>query len=205
MQAGTFKGVGVIGSGEYSILSIDGVYNCPGDIKAEEVRVNGVLNCSGGIEADLLHCGGVSDFRAGIKVNKMEVNGIVSVSHDNKIEATEIDCTGVINIDGEISADRIYADGFICAREVVGDSVTIRSRLNTIARILNTFTKKYSTVNLIEATKVELIGVIAETVNGSDITIGPKCEIHQVDCNGVLYIDPEAQVHRITGKYIQRV
>ncbi len=205
MQSGTFKGVGVIGSGEYSILSIDGVYNCPGDIQAEEVSVNGVLNCSGGIKAELLHCAGVSDFRNGVNVRKVEVTGVMSVSHDNKIEATEIDCTGVINIDGEISADRIHADGFICAREVVGDSVTIRSRVSTLAKILSTFTKKYSTVNLVEATKVELIGVIAETVNGSDITIGPKCQIDRVDCNGVLFIDPDAQVHQITGKYIQRV
>jgi hypothetical protein len=88
---------------------------------------------------------------------------------------------------------------------VVGDSVTIHSRLNVIAKLINSFTKKYSTVNLIEATRIELKGVIAGTVNGSDITIGPKCQIERVDCNGTLYIDPEAQVGQITGNYTKRI
>lgn len=205
MQSGTFKGVGVIGSGEYSDLSVGGVYNCPGDIKAKEIRVTGVFNCSGGVETATLICEGTTNFRKGVKAGRLTVNGVMSVSHDNKIEADQINCNGIINIDdGEISADQIEADGFICAREVVGDSVSIRSRLNIIAKFINSFTKKYSTVNLIEATRIELKGVVADTVNGSDITIGPKCQIETVDCNGTLYIDPLAQVRRITGNYTQR-
>lgn len=202
MQSISFEGVGKMNGGEYSAVNVDGVCSCVGNIKAESIDIDGVFKCSGTIETDLLDCDGTAEFKSNIKAKRIEVDGVITVKGGTKIEASEIICDGVIKIDGEISADIIHADGFINAREIVGDQVTIKSRIGAIASM---FTKwNYSTVDLIEATTISLRGVAAKFVNGKDITIGPRCKIDNLDCSGTLYIDKSAVVNNITGNYTFR-
>ena len=54
--------------------------------------------------------------------------------------------------------------------------------------------RTFPTVQLIEATTIELRGVTAGTVNGQDVRTGPYCGIGNLDCNGTLYVDPKAEV-----------
>ena len=56
---------------------------------------------------------------------------------------------------------------------------------------------KYSNVKLIEATKVTLRYVHADTVSGQFVNIGKGCEIRRVDCPGELLIDPSARVEEV--------
>ena len=81
----------------------------------------------------------------------------------------------------------------------MGDRIIIQSYLGTWGKL---FTKGGSKIELIEATYVELKGVTAQTVNGSRVVIGPKCQIEHLDCNGTLSIDPSATVQHITGESV---
>jgi len=183
MQNMKIEGIGTISSGEYDIVTFDGVGHCDGDLKARSLRVDGVATVNGNVRADTL-----------------EVDGVLTVSRASKIEATTILCDGIITTDGEISADRIEADGSIKSESIVGDSISIHSR----ARGLWLFgfgRHAASTIKLIEATNVELRGVKAETVNGKNVTIGRGCEIERVDCSGNLCVDRNAKVGTITGTY----
>lgn len=203
MQDFHMEGVGNIHGGEFGTISVEGVGNCSGDIKADTIRVEGVFNCSGKVEARYLDCEGVANFRSNIRAKKITVEGVLSEKSGNKIEAEEIICEGVIKTGGEISADIIRAAGSISADEIVGDNIRIDSDWHP-RHFFRFFNRTRSDVRLIEATTIELSGVNAMTVNGKDITIGPECRIENIDCSGMLSIDRSSVVKNITGEYTRR-
>ena len=53
---------------------------------------------------------------------------------------------------------------------------------------------------MIEATEINVNGIRCRNLNGHNVTIGPECEIENVDCTGELYIDPQAQVKMVNGE-----
>lgn len=203
MQDFTLEGVGSINGGEFNTIRIEGVGNCSNNIKASSLHIEGVFNCSGEVEADSLYCEGVANFKANIRAKKIYVEGVFSEKNGMKIEAEEITCEGVIKTGGEISTDVLDAEGCVEADEIVGDRIRILSHWhrNGFINLLNRIKSK---VRLIEATTIELSGVKATTVNGSDITIGPNCQIDNIDCSGVLSIDKSSIVRNITGEYLRR-
>lgn len=201
MQDLKIDGVGTISSGEYGTLQVDGIGKCTGDIKAEKISVDGILRCTGNLEAGLLDCDGLVRVQGDIKVGLMDIDGLLRVSGGTRIEADEIRCDGMIKLEGEVSADSIKADGFINAREIVGETIRINSGIPWFLRL---FWKKRSRIPLIEATTVELRNVLADSVNGKDITIGRGCRIGRLDCSGTLFVARSARVKEITGEYTLR-
>jgi len=197
----TIEGVASIKGGEYGLLSVDGVGKCTGDIQAETLLVDGVFRCFGSIRAGIMRCDGLSQIHGNIKAEKLSIDGLMKVSGGTKIEATEITCDGMIQLSGEISADHIDSDGFISADEIVGDSINIRSRRN---HFWDFFRPRHSRIKLIEATDIELRGVVAQTVNGTNVIIRSGCLIENLDCSGTLFIDHGAQVRNLTGSFTRR-
>lgn len=213
------EGVSKINGGVFGRMRVDGVGTCTDDVKADEMLINGVFKCLGAVEAGLLETEGTAEFRSNIRAKRLVVDGVLTVKADGKIKSEQITCNGVITVRGngiieaddikcdgvitanEISADVIYADGVINAKEITGDKITIRSRNHTIDKIARFFWKRFSNVELIEATTIDLRGVIAKSVNGRDIVIGPGCSIDTLDCSGTLIIDKTAEVRNITGEY----
>ena len=203
MQKTKFDGILNISGGQYDELSIDGVCNCSGDIKAELLDLDGILNCEGALDVTRIDCDGVANIKGNIRSEVLEVDGAVNIGYKTshtKVEATEIHCNGVIACTGtaEISADLIEAEGFINATEIVGERVVIRSKRSILMRWLQ---NRFSKVDTIEATTIELHDVTARVVNGHELHIGPNCVIEHLDCSGTLYIDPTATVSMITGNH----
>ena len=194
------EGICKISGGEFGSMTVDGVGTCTGNLKAENICINGVFKCHGTLEAGSINSDGTADFDSNIRAGKMNVDGVLSAKGDAKIEAEEIACNGVIRAK-EISADIIKADGVINAKEITGDRISINSCGNLITKF---FLKKFSHIDLIEATQIELNGVVAKSVNGKDIMIGPNCEIENLDCSGTLYIDKKSNVKNISGDYTMK-
>lgn len=204
---GKIEGVVTVQGGVYANLSIDGVVTVEGDLEADNLTINGVCTCKGGIVCDDFSCDGVLTVTGDIRADLIDVDGIVSINGE-KAEADRIVCDGVIKIDGEVSADVIEADGLIDAKEIVGDRVTIKSyRKNGLTRLMLKIGEKvgihalsHSSIEMIEATTVDLRGVHAKFVSGHDVTIRSYCKIDRVECGGALHIDPDARVGEIVGK-----
>lgn len=196
---GTFHCKGNIETG---VFQCDGNADIRGDLSAEKIEVDGMLSLHGcnRIEAETILCDGAINIRGHLMTDiiakKVEIDGSLTVMGNSKIEADEIYCDGSVNIDGQISADIVNIDGIVTAREIVGDRITIDS----YARPFPVFGMN-SVIGMIEATNVELSGVVVRTVNGSDIVIGPGCKISDIDCNGTLSIDKSSIVNKITGDY----
>lgn len=199
MNGFTINGVGTIDGGEFGTLKIDGAGKCTGELKAESIEIDGTFKCEGNVKAGVFDCDGSAKLDGDLEAKKIDVDGMLTVK-SGKIEAEEIDCDGMIDAGGEVSADVIDADGYIRATEIVGDKVSIKSRIGRLVKVFN----KKSEIGMIEATTIDLEGVWANTVNGRDIVIGPRCEIKTVDCNGTLYIDEKATVGSVTGSYTLR-
>ena len=199
------SGVGTISGGEYDKLNIDGVCTIDGDLKADAFSINGVCTCNGNVEAESFKCDGVLTINGNLRVGTADIDGVVTVT-GNKIEADRIDCDGLLSVDGEISADVIDADGKLNAREIVGDRIRIKSywKRGPVAVLFKIGerkkTMKFSVVDLIEGTTVELRGVRAKSVNGHDVTIGKNCNIERVEASGELVIAPSAQIGEVAGQ-----
>ena len=197
-KGGKIDGVGTIQGGVYEHLDIDGVCTVNGDLKAESIKIDGVCTCNGNVEAEKFECDGVLTINGNLRAGLVDIDGVVTVS-GNKIEADRIDCDGLLSVDGEISADVIEADGKLNAKEIVGDRIRIKSywKRGIVALLFKIGEKKnmkFSVIDLIEGTTVELRGVRAMSVNGQDVTIGKNCKIDRVEASGELTIHPSAQI-----------
>ena len=198
------RGVGTINGGAYKELNVDGVCNVMGDLEAESLDIDGVCTCTGNITAKELDCDGVLTVSGSLRAGKADIDGFVTVN-GSKFEADRIDCDGLLNVEGEISADIIDADGVLNAREIVGDSITIRSFWRNgfwgkLFRLDRTVGVKFSAVDLIEGTTVELRGVKAKSVSGHNVKIGKNCRIDLVEASGDLYIHESAWVGEVAGR-----
>lgn len=209
------------GSVKSDSLLVDGAFHCKGnidtgffecsgstdiwgDLSADRIEIDGMMNIHGcnRIEANSICCEGAINISGPIMtdiiIKRADINGALSVRGNGKIEGDEIYCDGAVHIDGQISADIVSIDGIVTAREIVGDKITIDS-FGKPSPVFGAC----SIIDTVEATSVELSGVTARTVNGSNIVIGPGCRISSIDCNGTIRIDRSSIVNKITGNYIK--
>jgi cytoskeletal protein CcmA (bactofilin family) len=201
MQDLKIDGMGTIPGGVFGLVKIDGMAKCTGEMKADTLDIDGMFTCRGDITAGVLDCDGMATVTGNIHAQSISIEGMLTIKGGTRLESGSIKCEGMIKIDGEVSADNIDAEGFIMAGEIVGDSIRIRSFPHRSLFFL--FRPSRSRISLIEATEVDLRGVVADTVNGKDVRIGPGCRIENLDCSGTLTIHAGARVGRITGEYRQ--
>lgn len=194
-------------------MEINGAVKAAGGAGIENAEVSGALTVTGKLECTSVTCDGAIKVSEDMTAATIEVDGALNVKGGVSADSIEVD--GVLNAGGQVSADKVHVEGSISAAEVVGDEVTIgqQDRLFTGLGITITVGDKKisvgsdsgrreqrtSTIGLIEATTINLEGVAAQTVNGTDVTIGPGCVIENLDCNGTLRVAPSAQVANITG------
>jgi len=205
MQRTDFDGILNIAGGEYEHLTIDGICNSSGTLKAQELDVDGVLNVDENLEVGKFDCDGLANVKGNVRADTVDVDGYMNIGRKgapSKLEANEIFCRGMITVlgAGEINADSIDAEGFINAAEIVGEKVKIKSQQSILMKWL---ANKWSKVDTIEATNIEISGVTAKVVNGHDIIVGADCVIDKLDCNGRLVIHPSATIKEITGDHVR--
>ncbi|MCL2438416.1 MAG: hypothetical protein FWE48_04070 [Coriobacteriia bacterium] len=205
MQRTDFDGILSIAGGTYEHLSISGVCNCSGNLAAQIVDIDGILNCDKNLETGKFDCDGIANIKGNVRADLIDVDGYMNIgrkSRSAKLEASEIRCRGIITClgTGEINADLIDAEGYINATEIVGEKVIIKSQTSILMKWL---ANKWSKVDTIEATTIELSEVTAKVVNGHDITVGENCVIDKLDCSGRLIIHPTATIKEITGDHIR--
>lgn len=202
----SIEGIGTMNGGQFMELKVEGVGSNKGDIKADKIVVEGVFKSTGYIEADLIDCEGVCDIFGNIRAKKISIEGVVNMKDNQKMEAETLYCEGCLNSGGDLYVDSLKAAGCIKAKGIYGDSID----LNSFGKSMSGFRKLLEKINIcsnsfgskvtiIEATKINLSGVIAQTVNGHDIVIGPGCVIDTIDCTGTLKIHESSTVTHILG------
>lgn len=218
---GTFHCFSRLDTGDADIC---GAVTVQGSAGIEKLSVNGALTVgpapkegAPALECGDVECDGCLKVTGAMTARAIQVDGTLAVKGPS-LECDTLECDGSLSVDGQISADSVEVEGIITAQEIVGDRVCITSyagkgfyfSLNGKRLVDIKFggfshsgrrNHPGSQIGLIEATTVELEDVTADTVNGTDVTIGPRCIIEHLDCNGTLSIDPGAMVKSITGNY----
>lgn len=220
MEDMKIAGAGSVPGGEYNCVSVAGMGKCAGDLRAQTItisgtfkgdgavecgtlKISGSFKCAGHLAAEKMSCSGAAGIQGDMLANALTVSGTLNVE-GAKLEGADLSCSGTITAAGQVCADKLKVTGIIKAKEIVGDDITIGAIHPNILRQIFNFSIINSTADLIEATTLNLSGVTAQTVNGSNVFIGPGCIIDNLDCNGTLHIDPTATVRNITGEYTQR-
>ena len=208
MRIEKIEGFGSISGGDYDRVEIEGIGKIRGDIKAGSIFIEGVSKCLGTIVTEEFTCSGIAQLSKSIRAKHVRIEGIVKQTKA-KMEADDIYCEGILLTNGEISADSIEVDGCISAPEVYGDRIKIvhcfrEKGYFSIPNFSGVFggrriEKDYSTVDVMEATNIELYGVKADSVSGNIVVLGPGCDIKHVECDGTLRIHPGAKVGKISG------
>lgn len=192
-------GVSTFNGGTYEDVVISGVITCNGDIEANSVEVDGVTTINGRIDGrESVRIDGVSTINGDIRSKNVKVGGVCTL---NSIEADYVSCKGVISCRKQISADLVEGGGVLSAEEIVGEKVILHCEMKK--RHLFSFGRKekeLSSVNLIEATEIDIDGIKCKNLNGHNIVIGSECIVENVDCTGNLTIAPGARVKRVNGE-----
>jgi cytoskeletal protein CcmA (bactofilin family) len=210
-------GISSSGGGSYGRVKVDGICTVNGDILAEKIDIDGVANIHGSISGGVfdcdgtttidgdvdvqeLDCDGATTIRGNLRVKYANIDGAVHVK-GSQVAADKIECNGYLTVEGELNAEIVEAEGFIKAREIVGERVVIRSSTSRVMKVAQFFKNDLGVFDFIEASEIDLCKVQAKVVNGHNIKIGKKCKIDTLDCSGTLHIDPSATVGTITGNY----
>lgn len=218
---GVFTCEGRLDAGE---AEIDGAATLSSGAGIEQLSVDGSLKVGApareedpALECCQVECDGTLDVNGRMTAKTVQVDGTLVV-HGPSLECDSLECDGALTVNGQVSADTVEVEGAISAQEIVGDRVYITSHAShgfyfsingkhIVDAKFGGFTfgsrrdRPSSHIGLIEATTIQLEDVTADTVNGTDVTIGPGCVIESLDCNGTLSIDPSAMVKNITGNY----
>jgi hypothetical protein len=182
------------------VFDCDGTTTVNGNLALEGMTCDGVVSVNGTVALGHMECGGVLTISETLRAQTIGINGVVTV-RGSRVEADKVVCRGALNVDGELNAEIVDADGFIKAREIVGERVVIQSHTNGFVTLLRWFKPDAGSFDFIEATEVDLRKVRAKVVHGHTVTLGKNCNIETVDCSGTLHIDPSAKVGTITGDY----
>lgn len=213
------SGTGTVTPGQYDSVTVSGMGKCPGALRADEITVNGTFKVEGSSECRKLTVNGTFKGQGALSAEEVVCNGAATVEDDmtantlsvagvlhcegDKLQSRELSCAGILTMDGLVSCDQIHVTGILKAEQLEGRSIRIRSHRPELLRRF-WLSKGLSRVDYIQGEEVELSGVTAETVTGTNITIGPDCNIERIRCNGTLKLDPTAVVEDIAGDYKMR-
>lgn len=189
--AGSIRVEGGFLSGE---LRTAGSARVGGDFHGDSLDVSGGLTIGGDCEVEKFMAGG-----------RVEITGLLNAG-ELLIELGHRDCT-VGSIGGDKITIRQGSSIYNTLRnnEYVGDAMgeltgAIKGLLNRMG-LDNVTQAAKSAVELglltttdIEGDEIYLENVVAETVRGTKVTIGPKCQIKRVEYSESCEIDPAASV-----------
>jgi cytoskeletal protein CcmA (bactofilin family) len=198
------KGQGQINGGlDCDNLELKGVAEVDGDVRAKTVTVKGIAQIKGAFEAEEVEINGQTNIHGPAKVKIIEVEGFAAI--DGSVSAEEVTIKGAIHIHGDCNAEVFVSKGAFTidgllnagkieislfggskAREIGGGIIEVKP----VGRFFGSLHKFFHTMfNLPEGLTVETIEgddiyleyTKAKVVRGSNVSVGPGCEIAMVE------------------------
>ena len=190
---GRFDSVQINGKGEINgdvecnDLQINGLSTIDGNITAETFKVSGKSEIKGDVKSETVTIDGKIDIAGGVRATRVENRGMLAV--DKEVSAETFDSHGGFKIGGLLNADKIqifiYAP--CSASEIGGEKIDIRTGgTSGLREFLGSFfsgwpLKTVLSTETIEGDDIYLENTTAKVVRGSNIRIGPGCQIDVVE------------------------
>jgi cytoskeletal protein CcmA (bactofilin family) len=209
-----FKVVGTTSSagGTFRHMKLTGEHMMNGDTICDSIKCMGEVEFRGSLTARRLSLTGECKIKGILEVDTARVTGDLTaqairgqelkitghIKIEQNCEAEEIDISGWLELDGLINAERVTLGlyGPSRAKEVGGSLVTIkRGRFSSLKNLFSAFSGKAGLqTDLIEGDTLHLEYVRAAVVRGNHVTIGPGCEIGQLEYHGTLVKHPKSKI-----------
>ncbi|MEF3304770.1 cytoplasmic protein [Paenibacillus sp. GYB003] len=208
---GTFNTISINGSGTMNgnvdciRFVASGRAAVRGSMIAESVEVNGSASFGERLDAGKLRINGKTDIEGMLVAGEMRVDGYLKVGGDVKADSMEINGSftgrgsceaerfrsrGSFRLDGLLNAGSVDIDLFAeCrAKEIGGETIVVRktgvdSPIGRLVKAL-VLSKEMLFADLIEGDEIRLEYTKAAVVRGTNVTIGPGCDIGLVEYTG---------------------
>ncbi|MCE5171980.1 polymer-forming cytoskeletal protein [Paenibacillus profundus] len=209
------SGMGSSSGGSFQRVRIDGVGEINGDIVCASFVSNGKGKIAGSIQTDKFEVRGMCTVKGNMQAvhsridgtasidgrligETIEINGTASVAFD--CEAEQFKSHGSFNIGGLLNAGAIDIKLLHSChvREIGGENISVKQ-----GKPLSVFNKLFSSLfssphletDTIEGDKVVLEYTKARVVRGTQVIIGPGCEIDLVEYKQSVQLHENAQVN----------
>lgn len=178
------EGTGTVtGDIDCSIFTVSGKADIYGSVKAKSVEINGTVSMDGDLIAETIQLNGMAIVKGKCEAEKLNANGRLTL--------------GTLNA-GDIS---ILLHGSSSITEIGGEQIEIRKQSGIVmAKLLKAFSIQpfdKLTARIIEGDSIYLEHTMAKVVRGTNVTIGPGCEIDLVEYKTKLEQDKSANIKRI--------
>ncbi|MCL2866007.1 MAG: hypothetical protein FWE25_10755 [Lachnospiraceae bacterium] len=180
------------GTTDFKKASILGMAELNGNTVMSKAKITGQCVVNGNAEIEENKLLGSLEIKGDYKGNSATIKGELAV--EGNVEVESFNSSGRFKIDGllngeEISINPRFASSF--AKEIGGEKITICRK----AEISLPFTSQGRVeTEAIEGNEIYLEYTVAKVVRGTNIEIGPGCEIDLVECSGTYQVDETSVV-----------
>jgi cytoskeletal protein CcmA (bactofilin family) len=196
---GSFKATGDVTA--YGI-NIGGSFKAEGDVKAETFRCGGSTIIGGSFSGSSLSTPGALTIRGDATAREVRVGGSANIG--GSCEAEYFSSTGRLTVGGLLNADTVEIRLGMAEESTVGDigctNLTVsRGRIGGfVGDVFGDAALGTLKVGTIEGDNITLEYTEADTIRGTNVTIGMGCKIGTVEYDGNCEICPDAQVETCT-------
>ncbi|KIL37348.1 hypothetical protein SD71_01325 [Cohnella kolymensis] len=213
----TISGVGSSSGGTVRIAKIDGIGKLDGDVICSEFIVNGKAEVHGNVKASTAEINGTAVVQGNLHSERLRTQGKTIVNGD--LIGDRIDITGLLSVAGKCEAERFNANGKLqmemlnagniqitlhgnsSITEIGGELIKIRREpgidFAKWLKVLPIALGNKLTAQTIEGDDVYVECITAEVVRGTNVAIGPGCEIGLVEYKEKFDQDKASKVKRI--------
>jgi cytoskeletal protein CcmA (bactofilin family) len=198
------KGQGKI-NGDLDCVELDfkGIAEVDGNVKAKNITIKGAAQIRGTLEAEDVEISGQTTIHGPVKVRLFEVEGFTAI--EGGLAAEEVKIKGAVDIKGDCNAEIFFAKGAFTidgllnagkieinlfggskAREIGGGSIQVKPLAHLFGGLHKILHAMFNHPNglyaeTIEGDDIYLEYTKAKIVRGSNVSIGPGCEIEMVE------------------------
>ncbi|TVY08989.1 polymer-forming cytoskeletal protein [Paenibacillus cremeus] len=203
------------GGGFYKSVTIHGLGRINGDLDCLDFTCHGRVNIQGSVKTQKAEIHGLSSIEEDMQARAMKVYGKATVG--GQLSGEELEIYGFMTVNGSCDAESFQANGGFkiqgmlnaghieiqlnakCeAREIGGGSIRVEKPANSskFGKLMQSLLPKFDvlTTDTIEGDDIYLENTRAKVVRGSNITIGPGCEIELVEYKDHFHRDENAKV-----------
>ncbi|GED32655.1 polymer-forming cytoskeletal protein [Brevibacillus centrosporus] len=193
--------VNVDGDVHASRGKIEGNANICGAAHFENMEVYGQLDVNGDMTFTQLRVDGSVKVHGSVSGEEILLNGFLKATGD--CEAEVFKAKGAFTIGGLLNAGHvsIHLHGSSEAREIGGEHIEVRKAgISTLNKLMKQFFNNTLSVDTVEGDEIYLEYTRAKIVRGTNIEIGPGCEIDLVEYSGEFRQDSSSRVKEHTKR-----
>jgi cytoskeletal protein CcmA (bactofilin family) len=161
-------------------VRVAGQANFHDDVQAKNVRIFGQTEFLRNVQADDFGIWGQAEVQGNVQAERVRIKGRLTVQGD--VEAERFEAIGAFEVNGLLNAGTIQISvksfGPSKVKEIGGDEIIVKRRKGLIGLL---HSRGILNAETIEGDEIYLEFTKAKTVRGTNVRLGPGCDIETVE------------------------